>query len=857
MAYILSKSNNETLVVLNDGQINNNLTSLTLVGKNVSNYGDAQNENFLHLLENFANSSQVGGQPRSPIKGQIWFDSNPQVNRPLVYDGSKWRPLAASIYGTTHTNSLINALSVPPVPFGVSQPGDFFVNSQTKQLFVVTNTASDVALIGPEAVNGFDTTRMVSAAMYDITGQARPVIQTIVNGEIVSIQSNASFVQTATNAIVGFPNIYRGLTFKNYNTSTRYSTSTSDVVLYGLHDQLDASYTRRNINEHIESSWYIDSGNALYFGTTGQTHLSYNSGNNSLAIVSSTGSVSMQSGANSIVFDGDSLKPSSNLIDLAENNLPFNSIYVKMLSSGSSQGSIEGIWNLKQSSQFNPYQDLGNDIGTSSLKFANVYTAKLSAGSSTSSGVLSGRWALDLNSNISPSSSLANDLGQPSNLFRVVYASTLSGLTAIIGSPLVTGNIIPSADSTYRLGDSNRSWSDLYATNVRATSLFASSISLTSGTISLLNASTATITNLQASSAEVGSLTSTGTISGSAVFVGPWPVLTSTFVLSTATNSSVGGVRIGAGVNISSSGTISVVTYNQSLNTTDNVRFNNLQASNITATTVLTASEASITTLNAATIAANSSLTAANASFATATVASLFASITSISTATVSNLTVSNATITILNAVGGTANNFTVSNNLTVGNNINVTGNVVSLGNVSAPTASFNNVAVSANVVAGGNVQGLLGTFTSITALGNTNFSSGTQNIRDVVEQVTLVGTAFSGQVDINTIGNSLVYNTANSTGNWSLNFRGNGSTTLNSYLSIGQAVTVTILVTQGGTGFYPTSCRIDGVTVTPKWFGGVAPTSGDANGVNAYTFTILKTANATYSLFASVTKYA
>ena len=71
MAYILNKSNGQQLTVLNDGLTDTILTSITLIGKNVSNFGDPQNENFLFLLENFANSSFVGGTPRSPITGQL------------------------------------------------------------------------------------------------------------------------------------------------------------------------------------------------------------------------------------------------------------------------------------------------------------------------------------------------------------------------------------------------------------------------------------------------------------------------------------------------------------------------------------------------------------------------------------------------------------------------------------------------------------------------------------------------------------------------------------------------------------------------------------------------------------------
>src|SRR4051812_18053519 len=106
MSYIISKSDNETLVVIQDGQVDQVTTSLFLVGKNVSGYGTDQNENLVYLLENFAKSSaeSPSGQPRSPMKGQFWFDTNPANNRMMFYDGSVWRPVGVTIVGTTSTN---------------------------------------------------------------------------------------------------------------------------------------------------------------------------------------------------------------------------------------------------------------------------------------------------------------------------------------------------------------------------------------------------------------------------------------------------------------------------------------------------------------------------------------------------------------------------------------------------------------------------------------------------------------------------------------------------------------------------------------------------------------------------------
>jgi hypothetical protein len=75
--------------------------------------------------------------------------------------------------------------------------------------------------------------------------------------------------------------------------------------------------------------------------------------------------------------------------------------------------------------------------------------------------------------------------------------------------------------------------------------------------------------------------------------------------------------------------------------------------------------------------------------------------------------------------------------------------------------------------------------------------------------------------------------------------------------MSTGQTITVTFMATQGATAYYNSALTIDGVSVTPKWQGGVAPTAGNVNSVDTYTYAILKTASATFTVLAARTRYA
>jgi hypothetical protein len=74
--------------------------------------------------------------------------------------------------------------------------------------------------------------------------------------------------------------------------------------------------------------------------------------------------------------------------------------------------------------------------------------------------------------------------------------------------------------------------------------------------------------------------------------------------------------------------------------------------------------------------------------------------------------------------------------------------------------------------------------------------------------------------------------------------------------MSTGESITAAFLVTQGSTAYYNSAVQVDGASVTPKWQGGTAPTSGNASGVDAYTYTIIKTASATFTVLAAQTQF-
>ena len=127
----------------------------------------------------------------------------------------------------------------------------------------------------------------------------------------------------------------------------------------------------------------------------------------------------------------------------------------------------------------------------------------------------------------------------------------------------------------------------------------------------------------------------------------------------------------------------------------------------------------------------------------------------------------------------------------------------------------------------------------------------GTLDIEEVYEKVD-TGTSTTGTLTFNTLSQGVMYLTANQSANRTINF-----SNVNANLGIGQSVTCSILSTQGSTAYYFNAYQVDGSTVTPKWSGGSAPTEGNASGIDVYTFTIIKTADATFTVLASQTQFA
>jgi len=297
MTYEIRKSDGTLLLELGDGFTDGTTSSLTFIGKNVSNFGELQNTNFFHLLENFAAPTE----PSNKNIGQLWFDKTNGVIK--VYNTDKWQPLAVMTYSTASTLA--------------STVGNLWFNTDSQQLFI--NNGSGFSLIGPDGAPDFGSTRMITTVLKDLSNVDHPVVECVIDGEVIAIISGTSFDVNSSNGLTGFPYAYKGITLKN--------GSTTDVQLYGWSKFADSANKLKN-----------DEGNFVFASSTATVN----------SIVQRTASAGIA------------------VTDISASSITTSTV-----------GTISGTWTVNDG--FNPDTNGGANLGTNSLRWSNVYAQTFDA----------------------------------------------------------------------------------------------------------------------------------------------------------------------------------------------------------------------------------------------------------------------------------------------------------------------------------------------------------------------------------------------------------------------------------------------------------------------------------------------
>jgi len=208
MAYQVDKFNGTFLTSVEDGTIDTT-TDLRFVGKNYAGYGEVQNENFLHLLENFANTTA----PPKVIAGQIWYDS---ANKKLkFYDGTKFK----SASGAETSDSAPGGLGV----------GDFWWDTSAKQLYAYDG--GEFILVGPEASPDLGASGVVAQVVKDTGNTNHSILKLQAAGKVIGIISQTAFtLNSSVNPIDDFSLIKKGFTMAKADAN---GITSDDYVYWG------------------------------------------------------------------------------------------------------------------------------------------------------------------------------------------------------------------------------------------------------------------------------------------------------------------------------------------------------------------------------------------------------------------------------------------------------------------------------------------------------------------------------------------------------------------------------------------------------------------------------------------------
>ena len=217
---------------------------------------------------------------------------------------------------------------------------------------------------------------------------------------------------------------------------------------------------------------------------------------------------------------------------------------------------------------------------------------------------------------------------------------------------------------------------------------------------------------------------------------------------------------------------------------------------------------------------------------------------------TFSNIPFSALAGTVTVAAGGTGQTSYTDGQLLIGNS---TGNTLAKSTLTAGTNMSVTNGSGSITLAVSNAP----TFSSGLVTMSGSSSALAAKIKSIAEPTTISATAATGTINFDVLTQSVLYYTTSASANFTLNFRGDGSNTLNSLLSTGDAITVVFMCTTGATAYYNSAVQVDGSSVTPKWQGGSAPTFGNTSSVDIYSYTIIKTASATFTVLASQVQFA
>jgi hypothetical protein len=369
MSYTINRYSGTQITVVADGTIDSTL-DIKLIGKNYAGYGEVQNENFVALLENFANTTQ----PPNPLSGQVWFDS---ANSKLkFFDGNKFRTTGGAETGATR-------------PTGLTL-GDFWFDTVNNQLNAWNGT--DYTLVGPQVAAGYSTTQVRSRTVRALNGSTSPIVEALVGNTTLFVVSNVDVspidggIETGLTAS-GFTKLHRGITLASTNNDSQPGQTTDGTRFWG-------TATNSDRLGGFASADFVKSNSAGFTNLVNFADVGYTVGSPVARLH---------------VFNESNLNPvienqSNNQIQFRTRNSITEAVYKPMTLLGP---------------DILPGQDATSNLGSATVKFVTIYGANFTGTSAKADTLLLGSNYVSASTASSASTIVARDSSQniAANLF--------------------------------------------------------------------------------------------------------------------------------------------------------------------------------------------------------------------------------------------------------------------------------------------------------------------------------------------------------------------------------------------------------------------------------------------------------
>ena len=291
MAYTINKTDGTVLTTIVDATLDET-TNLGLPGKGYNNYGEIQNENYVKLLENFA--EVTADAPSKPLLGQLFFDRT--LDQMQVYDGTQFKAVAGTIISSTEPT------------FGAQ--GDLWFSTGTTQVYVYTGSIWQ--LVGPQ---GALATGAVSDTIIDTTGTAQDVVKLLVDNNLVGIVSDLEFTPQTT--LAGYTTVKKGITLGTNITDNKFQgTATDTDALGGI---AAANYLRSNVADTMTGTLTISNDASLILGADNDIVFSQAGADFTMSNTSSDGDIILRVNDGGVTTTAMTLDGATASVDIPNN----------------------------------------------------------------------------------------------------------------------------------------------------------------------------------------------------------------------------------------------------------------------------------------------------------------------------------------------------------------------------------------------------------------------------------------------------------------------------------------------------------------------------------------------------------